>query len=349
MRIAVQRWLATLLAAVFSAYLVFLAFSTLDQVRSTMPVLVALAVYAVATIISLLPGSRRMPLWMALFNLATVMVMCLLVAGEIDFLRPGGTGYSTWYVGASGALLTITSVRRRHAVAWLGIAFLTVHTVAVVGTLGPAALLSLGIVGSASWVGVAHVMSSALARAARDARGFAIAEREAADWQAAQEAHLVERQLRLEQTSGRAIEMLGIIQSSGGRLTAEQRRECVTLEAGIRDEIRGRNLLDDAVRDEVTAARRRGASVALLDEGGLDDLPADDLARVHAALAAAIRGSRADRIIARTVPEGTEVAVTVVGLLEGDQDARLLGNHDEEDEVELWLEIPRSAKGAARP
>ena len=63
-------------------------------------------------------------------------------------------------------------------------------------------------------------------------------------------------------------------------------------------------------------------------------------------LAEAIRDTTADRVIARTVPEGSNVAVTVVGLRNADEDARALGQHaaddDDADEgVELWLEIPR--------
>ncbi len=53
--------------------------------------------------------------------------------------------------------------------------------------------------------------------------------------------------------------------------------------------------------------------MTLLDEGGIDDLSDQDLDRVLHELAAAIHGTDADRVIARTVPEGSDVAVTVVG------------------------------------
>jgi hypothetical protein len=42
------------------------------------------------------------------------------------------------------------------------------------------------------------------------------------------------------------------------------------------------------------------------------------------------------------VPEGSDVAVTVVGLRSSDDgSASLLGDSLDDDEVELWLEIPR--------
>lgn len=344
MNIGVPRYLVVGLAALFSAYLLVLALYTIDQPRHQAPIYVAMALFALATTISLLPyGPKRMPIWMGAFNFAIVIAITLLVANELDFARPGGTGYASWYVAASGILLTITSTRGRHTFAWLGIGFLVVHTITIVGPAGPAGLLSLGIVGSASWVAVSHVMSTALTKASKDAQRFALAEREATDWQAAQEAHVYERQFRLGQTSAMALTMLRTIQDTDGDLTDEQRQECLHLEGAIRDEIRGRKLLNDAVREEVMSARRRGATVTLLDEGGIDDLSEEELDRVLNRLAQAIHDTDADKVIARTVPEGSDVAVTVVGLRSaGDGQAVALGQDSlEDDEVDLWLEIPR--------
>ena len=343
--IGVPRYLIVGMAALFSAYHLILANYTIDIPHHRAPIYIAMALYVVATVVSLLPwGPIRMPIWMAAFNLAIVIAITLLVANELDFQREGGTGYASWYVAASGTLLTITSTRRRNTFAWLGVAFLVVHTIIIVGPVGPGGLVSLGIVGSASWVAVSHILSSAMAKATKDAQRFAIAEREATDWQAAQEAHVFERQFRLGQTSAMALVMLRQIRDSGGDLTEEQRQECLHLEGAIRDEIRGRKLLNDAVRDEVMVARRRGATVTLLDEGGIDELSDEDLERVLDRLAVAIRSTTADKVIARTVPEGSDVAVTVVGLRSVDDGSASALGHDssEDDEVDLWLEIPRT-------
>ena len=62
---------------------------------------------------------------------------------------------------------------------------------------GPLSLGALGVIGSIVWVAIAHMLTTALTKAARETRRFAHAEREATDWQAAQDAHLYERQLRL--------------------------------------------------------------------------------------------------------------------------------------------------------
>ncbi|GAA1226052.1 hypothetical protein [Rhodoglobus aureus] len=343
MNIGVPRYLIVGMAALFSAYHILLALYTIDIPDRPGPIYVAMALYGVATIVSLLPfGTVRMPIWMATFNFAVVVAITLLVANELDFAREGGTGYATWYVAASGTLLTITSTRGRHTFAWLGIGFLVAHTFSL-GPVGPAGLFSLGIVGSASWVAVSHVLSSGLAKASKDAQRFILAEQEATDWQAAQDAHVHERQFRLEQTGAMALTMLERIQGTNGDLSEAERRECLNLEGAIRDEIRGRKLLNDAVRDQVMIARRRGATVTLLDEGGIDDLSDADLDRVLNRLALAIQSTSADRVIARTVPEGSDVAVTVVGLHSaGDGESSALGQDSlEEDVVDIWLEIPR--------
>lgn len=351
MRIGVPRYLIVSMAALFSGYhLLLAAYSLIQGIPLFVgPVIVAMAMYFVATVLSLIPfGPSKMPLWVAGFNLAVVVAIPLLVTRALE---PGqdNYGYGTWYIAAVGTLMTITSTRRRHAVAWIGVVFLVLQTLLWAGPLG---IVSFGVIGSVSWVAVSHILSSGMAKASRDAQRFALAEREATDWQAAQEAHVFERQFRLDQTSTMALSMLRQIQHSGGHLTDAQRQECLHLEGAIRDEIRGRKLLTDDVRTQVMAARRRGATVTLLDEGGIDDLSEADLQRVLGTLADALAGTNADKVIVRTVPEGSDTAVTVVGLrTAGDDSASLLGqdslDDDEDDEVALWLEIKRSADTVA--
>lgn len=346
--IAVPRYVIVALAAVFSVY--HLVLGTLSIYAGTSPerYLLAMVLYAVATVLSLVPSERkRMPLWLAGFNVAVSIAVPILVTSHIGADFVPGSDRSTWYVAAVGTLMVITSARRRQGLAWIGVLALAVQTIL---WIGPGALASLGVVGSVLWVGVSHALSRSLDKAGRDARTYALAEREAAEWQAAQEAHLVERQFRLEQTGRMSLPMLRHIVASQGELTTGQRKECLYLEGAIRDEIRGRKLLNDRVREQVMIARRRGTVVNLLDEGGIDDLDDGTLERVHNELARAIGGTEANLIIARTVPEGSDVAVTVVGLSSsGEGEARALGSEaadDEEDRVDLWLEIPREIADA---
>jgi hypothetical protein len=334
--IAVPRWLMLMLAVLFSAYHVILGISSLDVPRDPGPAIVALALYIVATILSLWPVERmRMSDWLAAFDLGVSIAIPLLVTSQLD--AGADNGYATWYVAAVGTLMTIAAARRQLVIAWIGVAALAVQTVLWSGF---PALGALGVVGSIVWVAIAHMLTAALATAARDAQRYAQAEREAAAWQAAQDAHVFEGRMRLAHTNRIAAPMLRRIADRGGVLTDEQRRECRMLEAAIRDEIRGRMLLTDGVRLEVQRARERGVIVTLLDEGGIDDLDEPVRDRVLSRLADAIASSNADRIIARTAADGSEIAVTVVGLLVPEGPATIAGDA-EDAEVELWLEIPR--------
>jgi hypothetical protein len=343
MVISIPRYIIVALAAVFSGYHLLLAWYSIDVPVDRGPYIAAMIIYAIATTISLWPSKRAaMPMWMAALNVAVCIALPLLVTGQLDVHNTVGKDYSTWYPAAVGTLMVITSTRRQHYFAWAGVAFLAVQTVVWAGF---GSLVTLGVLGSVVWIGVSHVLSVSLDRIAKRTAQYAVAERAAAEWQAAQEAHLFERQFRLRQTNRMALPMLRQIVSRRGDLTEAQRRECIYLEAAIRDEIRGRKLLNGRVRDQVMRARRRGAIVTLLDEGGIDELSDGELERVLNSLADAIKSSSSDRLIARTVADGSEVAVTVVGLTTSDDgNAGALGHNDEnddDDQVELWMEIPR--------
>ncbi|WP_233255544.1 hypothetical protein [Naasia lichenicola] len=328
-----------LLGAIFSAYHVVLAWSGTSMVEKMAPLIVAIAIYALATVISLWPKSpNAMPMWMAALNVGVSLTLCFLVTSGLD--PAAQNGYATWHVAAIGTLMTITAVRGQYTFAWIGVGALVLQTIV---WAGPLALLGIGVIGSVVWVGVAHMIARALAKAARDARQFALAEREAAEWQAGQEAHLYERQFRLMQTSRVALPMLQKIALSGGNLSEEDREECFHLEGALRDEIRGRRLLNDAVRAQIMILRRAGTQVSLLDDGGVDDLDEAELARVLDDLANTLVGLKTDRVIIRTVPQGSAAAVTIVALSAPDGSNASLLSDDHDDEVDLWKEIPRDA------
>lgn len=351
MKVSVPAGVAIALAAVFSMYHIVLAVSTLRLVGHAAPVVACMVLYVAATATALLVRGRVLPVWVACFALATAVVMPLVAAPEVSL--GSAPGYATWWIAAVGTLMVVLVVRQRAPFAWVGVVFLAVHTVlwAGVGALG-----SLGVLGSVSWVVVAAAFTAAMNRATRITRDFVLAEQETADWQAAQDAHVHERQFRLQQTTRMALPMLQRIIDTCGELDDADRTECLHLEQAIRDEIRGRSLLSDDVRAEVMRLRRRGATVQLHDDGGLDELEPADLERVHARLAEALRRAHdADNVIVRTVPEGADAAVTVVGLrldVAASESAALGTVGDDEDDedddsVALWLEIPRHEPAAA--
>ncbi|MDY7557553.1 hypothetical protein [Cryobacterium sp. 10C3] len=171
--ITVPRGLVLFLAGLFSAYHVVLGIYSIDLPRTPGPTIIALALYALATVLSLWPSSpMRMGLALAFFNVAVCVVIPLLVGSQLD--GSARNGYATWYVAAVGTLMTITATRRRTALAWVGVGALVVHTII---WAGPAQLLDMGVIGSVVWVTVAVLLARALAKAGRDARQYALAER----------------------------------------------------------------------------------------------------------------------------------------------------------------------------
>jgi hypothetical protein len=337
--ISSPRFLVIGLAALFSAYHLVLAVSSIAIPRHPGPVVVAMVIYAAVTAVSLwAPGSRPMPAWNGALNVAVGIVMAMLVLSQLD--PNAENGYATWFVAATFTLLVITVVRGQPVFAWIGVAA-TIVSIALWANL--LTLTTIGVIGGALWVAVAHALSVALVRAEQDAAQYARAGIKAAEWQANQEALLYERRHRLEQMDKLAAPMLRRIVVSEGALAPEERQECLHLEAAIRDEIRGRLLLTDDVRAEVMAARRRGVHVTMLDDGGLDALPETDRLAALAELVDVVDGVEADRLIIRTGTEDSDTAVSVVGLRDtGDAGtAAALGDDDGDDEVTLWHEIRR--------
>jgi len=106
-------------------------------------------------------------------------------------------------------------------------------------------------------------------------------------------------------------------------------------EGTLRDELRGAVLLNDAVRDAIAGARRDGASVTVFDEGGLEGLEEARVSQIRDELAVVLKSARSNRIIIRAGRDEV-TAVTVVG--------RAAGGARDDDAVELWHEIRRTAQ-----
>ncbi|MBD8205393.1 hypothetical protein IFU08_01675 [Microbacterium sp. CFBP 8790] len=274
--------------------------------------------------------ARRVPNWgVALAMLAAVVVpnATFFAVTEAGRTQP----FVTWVIGAIGALMTIIMIRRRPIVAWVGMAVLTLSASF---WLGPLAAFSLGLVGSLVWVAAAQLVMIALDRTARDADHLAELQQAASAWQASQSGRQRERRIHVQRALQAAGPVLARTIESGGNLRPSDKAAARRAEASLRDELRGTRLLDDGVRAEIDAARRRGAVVNLFDEGGLAGLGAADLDGIRTELASVLSDAVSERLIIRTSPHH-EVAVTVVGRSRGE------GGSGDDDEVDLWREIRR--------
>ncbi len=322
------------LGLAFTAYLAARGLWWTVPVPQPLVVVAALGLYLVTTWLCLFWNLERasqepLPAWAATLALASAVIVPSSIAigvGPASRLEP----FATWYLGGIGALMTIVVVRRRPWVAWSGIVALAGASMA---WMGPASALALGLVGSIVWVAAAQLLLQSMDRAARDTSHLASLQRAASAWQASQSVRQRERRVRVQRALAVAGPVLARTVASGGALDAGERMEARIAEGTLRDELRGPGLLDDDVRAAIEAARRRGATVTVLDEGGLDGI--DEAARgaIRAELAETLRSARSDRLYIRTSPH-EQVAVTVVG-----RSAAADGLSDE-DAVELWREIP---------
>ncbi|GAA5199658.1 hypothetical protein [Microbacterium jejuense] len=238
--------------------------------------------------------------------------------------------FATWYLGGIGALMTIVMVRRRPWTAWSGILLLTIASMA---WMGPVQALSLGLVGSVVWVACAQLLVLSMDRAARDTSRLTRLQRAASAWQTSQVVRQRERRVQVQKALAVAGPVLTRTVAHGGELTDDDRLEARLAEGRLRDEMRGPRLLDDDVRGELERARRRGANVTVLDEGGLDDVDEETLGIIRAQLAETLRSASSDRLYIRTSPDA-RIAVTVVGR------SMSVGGPSDEDAVDLWREIP---------
>lgn len=333
--IVVPRWFSVAIAAVVAAYTYGFAIICIVSGRPLLASIVALGLFALAFGLSIArPG--RAPLPTTLVILVSGLVLPLL--GSIG-LDPAHDSYSSgaWYVSGVACLAVVMFWRRRASVTWILLGGLAVHTYLWGGF---DALNAFGLIGADLIIAVVVAGGRAVELTERHLRSFSVAEREALEWQAAQEAYHTERQVRLATTERLASDMLHRIATATDGLTAEDRLECRVLEQTIRDEIRGRRLLNDAVREQVMTHRRRGALVQVNDDGGVDDLPLEVLEPMLEQIVAAIAQLRSDRIIIRTAPRDSDKAVTVVAM-STDPVAAALGVDDDEEQVDLWLELDR--------
>lgn len=336
------------LALAFTAYFVARGLWWTDSVPYPLVMVAALGLYLMTTGLCLFGAPRvpegeaparddegpqarrpvRLPVWAGAIALTAAVLVPNSVAIAVDPASRTAP-FATWCLGGIGALMTIVMVRRRPWVAWSGIALLALSSAIWMGL--PTAL-ALGLVGSIFWVAAAQLVVLSMDRAAQDTFRLTRLQRAASAWQVSQEVRARERRVQVQNALAVAGPILMRAVATGCRLDDTERLQARIAEGRLRDEMRGRRLLDDAVRSALETARRRGATVTVLDEGGLEGIDGESLVVIREELAETLRSATSDRLYIRTSPHA-EVAVTVVGR------SGTAEGLSEEDAVDLWREI----------
>lgn len=328
------RSVATLLSIGFAMYFAARAVWWIEQPDAPLLMISSVVLYLVVVNMAILwesATSVRMPLWVAVLSVVSSVVVPSLATHSLA-VEHRTAPFATWYIGAIGLLGIVLVVRRRLLSAVLSllglIATSWIH-------LGIVSALSLGLVGSIMWLAVAWLLVLFWNRAIRDTERLADIQQAVSAWHATQQVRQRERRLRTQFALAVAGPVLSRVVAAHGALDDEERLEARLAEGRLRDELRGASLLNDAVRDAIADARRRGVAVTVFDEGGLDELGEARRAEIRDELAAVLADARADRLIIRAARDD-RVAVTVVGRASA-------GTSRDDDAVDLWHEIPREA------
>lgn len=326
------RSVVTSLAVGFAIY--FAARAVWWTVQPTAPLVLVLAIVVylatiIAAILAETPGRTRMPAWAATFAILSGLAIPTLVSVSLepdDRVAP----FATWYIGALGVTALICIVRRRLLAGWLVIA-----TLAVASTyyLGFNVALSLGLVGSVTWVAIAQLLVIFWDRAVKDTERLAGIQQAVSAWHSSQQMRQKERRMRVQFALTVAGPVLSRVIETGGALDDAERLQARLAEGRLRDELRGASLMNDAVRSAIEGARRRGALVTVFAEQGLAGMSAERSEEIRVELAGIIENITTERVIIRG-SQDPRVAVTVVG--------RARGGDSDEDSAAVLHEILRS-------
>ena len=308
------RWLLATVSILFGLYHSILGIAAWRSYENHLVFGLSIAIYLGSLVISVSasPGlaiGRIYGFAVAAGAVTTVVVAHLAI-------KPGHSDpYSTWYVGGMSALLGVLAARGQGMFAWLAAA-------SVAGLIfledGVAGLAEVGIEGMAILIAAASATAFALKRADREVLELQKTEIAAEEASIRSEAAAQERRLRLQNVLERALPALSYIAANRDRLNADEQKKLLQLEASLRDDIRGKSLLNAIVRNAVAAARARGVEVLILDEGGLSQLTQVELATILDRVAKAIDSVGSGKVVVRS-PRGEKWVVTLMATRPGTQ------------------------------
>ena len=278
---------------------------------SPLPSLVVLLVVALAGLGLLALPDDPLPVWYAVA--VTVGGPLAAYASFVGTPLPLTRPEQTWQFGAFTAIATYMCVRGRADAAWLLMCLVVLA--AMVWTLidgdGAAQGLSIGAINFGPLF-MATLFAFTIRPAAASIYEL---RRRAVERNAAQEAALAavaEHDKQMRALNQQVRPMLERI-AAPTPLTDDERRQCLALEAQLRDALRA-PVLARYERTAVAAARARdrGVTVVMVDSHGLDDIAPTTRESVLERLADALDTVTGGSIVIRVLPPGRELVATAV-------------------------------------
>lgn len=274
--------------------------------------IIALIIYLYVSAASLLFfRGLELPRWQAAINLAAAVTMPALVIAQRGILADDSIG--GWLVMGTAIVLTATAVRQRARFALIGLGLLLA---ALIVEYGGATLAASGLAGALVFVLAGLGVSRGIARTTRESQRFREIEGASRSRIAEINAAAKERQQRLAQVLGTAVPLLSVIKDHPGPIDAELRQSAKLVEATLRDNLRGRDLLNNEMRKEVQRLRNLGCEVLILDEGGTETLSSSERNELLQKAVDALQIVKSGRVTIRS-PKAEDFKLTVVATTPG--------------------------------
>lgn len=310
--IRIPRWLVNVLAILFAAFHVSLGISSISIYENQTQAWIAILIYAAAVLPTIFAyPTAKMPAAQGIINLVASAMVPLLINSN---LQPDQIDdYSVWYVAAIGFLMGVTAVRQHKLIAWFGFFLMLLELIV---WAGPDAILRSGLTGSFLLVFAGHALSVGISSASKSIAQFNEQTLMLETEKAATTAARIERQALVSKALNGAVPMLELIKNQHGDLSESQKLDSRMLEAALRDEIRGRGLMNNLIRAAALEARRRGVEVIILDEGGLENVAETERDEILSTVADAIKNVGEGRITLRA-PAGEKWKVTLAATRPG--------------------------------
>lgn len=266
--IRLNRYSLALIAFAFGTYHGLLGIFSLPEYWNPGLAIAALGTYFFTlSIVIFDKAGIRMSIASAIIVLINTVIISQLIYASLPEVTEGS--YATWHIGAISTLLGIVAIRQYPVLAWFGFAIMSAQ---VFTWGGLQVAFNSGLIGGLLLVAVGQAAYWAIVSSANSAVEFRMRAIEIDAAVTAASAARAEKVQRLQQTLSSAMPLLEKIRQQSGELNTKDRAEAVLLEAQLRDQIRGRSLLNPEVIKATREARIRGVEVQLLDDGGLDDL-----------------------------------------------------------------------------
>jgi hypothetical protein len=272
----------------------------------------ALAIYVCVSSVTLLFfRGLRLPRWQAWLNLAAAGLIPGLVILQRNEINDQSIG--AWMVMGTALVLTATAVRQQARIALIGLGVLLGLLIVEYGLPG---LTASGLAGALVFVLAGLGVSRGIARTTRETEKFRAIELESISRIAELDAAAKERQQRLAQVLGTAVPLLSVIKDAQGPIDEELKQSARLVEATLRDNLRGRDLLNSAMSKEVQRLRSLGCEVLILDEGGTASLTSAERDALLQKAVDALQIVQSGRVTIRS-PKAEDFKITVVATTPG--------------------------------